>query len=173
MLIAVDKFRELVNTDESDIRLEFRIKALEQSIRSYTNNNFIDKNTLQKVEIIDGVFYCEKKLFKLGDTVQIFHTDFSDGIFVITKVLENGYEVDEECMNGSGDIAKVVYPSDIIMGAVSMIEFDLENEDHEGIASESISRHSVTYVTPTESNTLMGYPLRLTSCLKPYRRVKR
>jgi hypothetical protein len=36
------------------------------------------------------------------------------------------------------------------------------------VASETISRHSVTYVDQTGENTIMGYPVALMGFLKPY-----
>ena len=41
-----------------------------------------------------------------------------------------------------------------------------------GIASESISRHSVTYVDQTGTNTVMGYPVALMGFLKPYKKAR-
>jgi hypothetical protein len=40
------------------------------------------------------------------------------------------------------------------------------------VASETISRHSVTYVDQTGDNTIMGYPVALMGFLKPYRKAR-
>lgn len=66
----------------------------------------------------------------------------------------------------------VVYPADIKMGIVNMLKWDMENRDKAGIASETISRHSVTYVDQTSENTLIGYPVSLVGFLKPYRKAR-
>ena len=64
------------------------------------------------------------------------------------------------------------YPMDVKMGVVNLMKWDLEKRDKVGIASESISRHSVTYVDQTGANTLMGYPVSLMGFLKPYRKAR-
>lgn len=66
----------------------------------------------------------------------------------------------------------VVYPADIKMGVVNMLKWDMENRDKAGIASETISRHSVTYVDQTAANTMVGYPASLVGFLTPYRRAR-
>lgn len=66
----------------------------------------------------------------------------------------------------------VVYPADIKMGVVNLLKWELGNRDKVGIASETISRHSVTYVDQTAANTLMGYPASLMGFLKPYMKAR-
>ena len=58
------------------------------------------------------------------------------------------------------------------MGAVNLMKWELNNRDKVGIASEAISRHSVTYVDQTGANTLMGYPVALMGFLRPYKRAR-
>lgn len=60
------------------------------------------------------------------------------------------------------------WPMDIKLGVVRMMEWDLGTGTKAGIASESISRHSVTYESITKDNSIMGYPKRLMGFLKPY-----
>lgn len=60
------------------------------------------------------------------------------------------------------------WPMDIKLGVAKMIEFDLGIGTKAGIASETISRHSVTYESMTADNSIMGYPKRLMGFLKPY-----
>ena len=64
------------------------------------------------------------------------------------------------------------YPMDVKMGAVNLMKWELNNRDKVGVASESISRHSVTYVDQTGENTLMGYPVALMGFLRPYKRAR-
>ena len=64
------------------------------------------------------------------------------------------------------------YPMDIKMGAVNLMKWELGNREKVGIASESISRHSVTYVDQTGENTIMGYPVALMGFLRPYKRAQ-
>ena len=64
------------------------------------------------------------------------------------------------------------YPMDVKMGVVNLLKWDLDMREKVGVASESISRHSVTYVDQTGANTLMGYPVALMGFLRPYKRAR-
>ena len=65
------------------------------------------------------------------------------------------------------------WPPDIKMGVVKLIKYDLRNAPEKaGIASETLSRHAVTYETRTAENTAMGYPLALMGFLRPYMRAR-
>lgn len=60
------------------------------------------------------------------------------------------------------------YPMDVKMGAVHLMKWDLTSRDKAGVASETISRHSVTYRSDTETNYINGFPASLMGFLKPY-----
>ena len=47
MLIDVATLRKLIETDEDDFKLAFRVDAVEHSIRAYTNNDFLLRQTVQ------------------------------------------------------------------------------------------------------------------------------
>lgn len=174
MLMTVDELRKLVETDENDSSLMMRLNAIEQSIRSYTNNSFINRGTLQEASVLNGALLTELDDFRKGNTIEMFYTRASNGLYVISEVIAPcTYSLDTDCPDCAGKVALVKYPSDVLFGAAMMIRYDIENEGREGIASETISRHSVSYVVSNESNSLMGYPSKLTSFLRPYRRVKR
>ena len=64
------------------------------------------------------------------------------------------------------------YPMDVKMGAVNLLKWELNNRDKVGVASESISRHSVTYFDMAGDNSIMGYPKALMGFLKPYMRAR-
>lgn len=65
------------------------------------------------------------------------------------------------------------WPPDIKMGVVKLIKYDMSRmSEKAGIASETLSRHAVTYETRTAENTAMGYPLALMGFLKPYMRAR-
>ena len=173
MLIDIATLRKLIETEEDDFKLTFRVNAVEQSIRAYTNNNFLNKNTVQTMVIDNGEITVANAIFKINDTVQLFHTTLYDGIYTITDDLGNGiYKLNTEISDCVGTIGLVIYPQDVIAGAVGLIQYDIDNAGREGVASETISRHSVSYVNLGVSNTIMGYPVKLTSFLKPYRKMK-
>ena len=65
------------------------------------------------------------------------------------------------------------YPMDVKLGAVKLLKWDLNGHSEKlGVASETISRHSVTYVDQTGENTMMGYPAALMGFLRPYKRAR-
>ena len=64
------------------------------------------------------------------------------------------------------------YPMDVKMGVVNLLKWDLDMREKVGVASETISRHSVTYVDQTGENTLMGFPVALMGFLKPYMKAR-
>jgi hypothetical protein len=67
---------------------------------------------------------------------------------------------------------KIAYPADVKMGVVNLLKWEQNNRDKVGVASETISRHSVTYFNMDEQNTAMGYPVSLLGFLKPYTKAR-
>lgn len=113
MIISVDELRQFVQTDDSDPVLQVKLEGLESFIRKYTNNNFINRETLE-----------------------------------------------------------TEYPPDIKLGLINLMKWELENRNKVGIASETISRHSVTYFDQSAANTDGGFPVALLGFLKPYMRAR-
>jgi len=66
----------------------------------------------------------------------------------------------------------IEYPADVKMGVVNLMKWELNNRDKVGVASESISRHSVTYFDMTGDNSTIGYPKALLGFLRPYMRAR-
>lgn len=64
------------------------------------------------------------------------------------------------------------YPFDVKMGAINMLKWDIEMREKVGVASETISRHSVTYVSVDGDNSDGGYPKAVLGFLKPYKRAR-
>lgn len=63
---------------------------------------------------------------------------------------------------------EIAYPADVKMGVVNLLKWEQNNREKVGVASETISRHSVTYVDMKADNTAKGYPAHLMDFLKPY-----
>lgn len=174
MLIDVATLRKLIDTDEDDFKLTFRLNAVEQFIRAYTNNDFLVRETVQTMSIDGGVLTVINAIFKVGNTVQLFHTGYLDGIYTVNDDLGHGcYKLNAELPDCLGTVGLVRYPQDVIAGAVAMVSYDIDSEGREGVASESLSRHSVSYVNLGSGNSIAGYPTHVTAFLKPYRKVKR
>lgn len=172
MIISVEGLKKIITTTEPDTVLELKLQALEQAIRKYTNNNFQVRGIRSRGNFENGKLYCDTGKLKVDDTVQITDSDFNLGLITI-KEMSDGAITCENCFDEEDVlVTKVSYPVDVIMGAVNMIKWDLENRDKVGIQSETISRHSVTYFNMDGDNSTIGYPKSLLGFLKPYMKAR-
>lgn len=175
MIISVEKAKTLLDLKGwTDAKIEMKLKAIEQVIRKYTNNNFQDRGYRTKADIIDGGFMSTFDApFAVGDTVQITESIYSNGVYTIEEIDGNVFEVDavnlkdEDCVL----VTKIVYPADVIDCCLNLLEWEKNNRAKVGIKSETLSRHSVTYFDQDASNQVMGYPVSLLGCLKAYRKA--
>jgi hypothetical protein len=176
MIMTVSELRQYITTDETDQVLEGRLLALELLIRAYTNNNF-------QVRAFRGVAVAMSSghqlmmnttsPFKAGDTLQISESELNAGLVNVRTSTNGTISVKEDLYDESGVvITKVVYPMDVKMGVVNLMKWELNNREKVGVASESISRHSVTYFNMDGDNSLMGYPKSLLGFLKPYKKAR-
>lgn len=62
----------------------------------------------------------------------------------------------------------VEFPPDVKMGAINLLKWDFGFRDKVGIASESISRHSVSYSGVSGDDSVGGYPAGLVGFLRLY-----
>lgn len=174
--MTVAELRQFVTTDETDRALEARLQALEISIRAYTNNAFQNRGFRCVADIRGGVFMSESLIpFDVGDTVMISQSDLqSDWLCTVKEVTDdttftvNEAVADDDCVL----VTKVVYPADIKLGVANMLKWQLENGDKVGVASETISRHSVTYFNMDGDNSTLGFPKSLTGFLRPYMKAR-
>lgn len=173
MILTTDELRRYMTTEEEDSALEAKLSALELLIRAYTHNNFQQRAVRRMADIASGSFVMNGNPFKAGDTVQVTDSLFNDGLYTVMEADESTITVKEDCMDEDDVlVTRVVYPMDIKMGAVNLMKWELNNREKVGIASESISRHSVTYESMTEDNSIMGYPKSLMGFLKPYMKAR-
>lgn len=56
MIMTIEEFRLLNDTDDSDEIIKMKLEALELMIRKYTNNNFQMRNFRTTANISDGRF---------------------------------------------------------------------------------------------------------------------
>lgn len=155
--------------------LEMKLKAVEQAIRQYTNNTFQNRHirlacysTGKKLVSPTGAH-----LFKLNDTVQISVEHLNKGLYVVEEVGQDYIIVDREMYESMYNlVTKVEYPIDIIEGAINMLRWDMFDREKIGVASETISRHSVSYVQYDGSNTIGGYPISLFGFADLYKRAR-
>ena len=173
MIISVEDFKKHVETTLEDSVLEGKLQALELLIRKYTNNNFQNRGIRFQCNIMQTKLYLTTPFLKVGDTIQISESIYSDGIYVI-KAMEEGFVVLDKPLFDETDVlvTKVEYPMDVVFGTINMMKWDLENRDKVGIQSETISRHSVTYFNMDGDNSSMGYPKSLLGFLVPYKKAR-
>lgn len=172
MIMTVEDLRKNIETQLSDEVLEAKLQALEMAVRSYTNNNFQNRNIRFRCPVVNGKLSCSTPLLNPGDTIQISDSVFNDGIYAIREVEEGFMKLDREAVDEDAVlITKVVYPADVAAGVINMMRWDLENRDKVGIQQETISRHSVTYFNMDGENSSMGYPKSLLGFLNPYKKA--
>lgn len=174
MIMTVEELKQYITTEEPDSLLDAKLRAVEQLIRKYTNNNFQKRAYRVTADIVKDVFLSDVLVpFKIGDTIQISNSPMNDGIYIVTEVEVSTFKVDRDVLEGTNVIVtKVEYPMDIKLGVVNMIKWDLENRSKVGIQSETISRHSVTYFNMDGDNSALGYPKSLIGFLKPYMKAR-
>ena len=173
MILSVEKAKSLIGFPNwDDEKIEMKLKAVEQTIRAYTNNNFQDRDYRRTADIVGGLFLVEALTpFDIGDTVQISETRLNKGLFTVSSVDDSTFTV-EESVKDENDVlvTKIVYPADVIDCCVNLMEWEVNNRGKVGIKSETLSRHSVTY--EDSASMFMGYPASLLGCLKPYRKAR-
>ena len=176
MIMTVAELRRFIETEEEDQVLEAKLQALELSIRAYTNNNFQLRAFRAVAVALPGHdLLCNGIIpFRAGDTLQITESNLMGNMLVTVESVEgNKVTVAEDILDESGVvITKVKYPPDVKMGVVNLMKWELDNREKVGVASESISRHSVTYFNMDGDNSIMGYPKSLMGFLRPYKKAR-
>ena len=173
MIISVEDFKKHVETPLEDSVLEAKLQALDLLIRKHTNNNFQNRGIRFKCPIMQTKLYLKTPFLKVGDTIQISESIYSDGIYEIKEIEDDYIKLDKQLFDEAEVlVTKVEYPMDVVLGAVNMMKWDLENRDKVGIQSETISRHSVTYFNMDGDNSSMGYPKSLLGFLVPYKKAR-
>ena len=176
MIISVEQAKKEIGDFKgwSDAKIKRKLNAIEQAIRSYTNNNFQDRDCRRTADIVGGFFYVEALTpFEVGDTVQINESRLNKGLFTVISTDDSTFMVEESVKDEKNVlVTKVVYPADVIECAYDLLEWDLNHGNKVGIQSETLSRHSVTYFNMDGDNSIMGYPKSLMGVLKPYMKAR-
>lgn len=175
MILSVEKAKSLIDFNGwTDEKIEMKLKAVEQTIRAYTNNNFQKRTHRRTADIVGGLFVVEAlNPFDIGDTVQISESALNAGLYTVTTADDTAFMVLEDVEDENNVLCtKVEYPADVIDCAVNLLEWEVRNRGKVGIQSETLSRHSVTYFNMDGDNSVMGYPKSLIGCLKPYKKAR-
>ncbi len=173
MIISVEQAKALIDlADWKDEKIEMKLKAVEQTIRAYTNNNFQVRGYRVRASIANGELVSETPIpFSIGDTVQISESRLNNGLFTILATRSTAFTVSEDLKDEDAVlVTKIVYPADVIDCCVSLLEWSKNYGGKVGIKSETLSRHSVTY---EDSATLfMGFPVGILNGLKLYKKAR-
>lgn len=162
---------ELRNHTESE--LTGKLEAIERMIRAYTNNNFQNRNVRFVAESRGDRLLGTSAFLRAGDTIQITQSKVNDGLYVIVEMTGDVIRVNKDLFHVSENlVTKIEYPPDVKEGVLNLLKWEVENRKKAGIQSETLSRHSVTYITQDASNQVMGYPAILMGFLKPYMKAR-
>ena len=172
MILTVEELMSLPEFQGQDEdTLIQKLLAVEEMVRSYTHNNFQNRNIRFEASSWNNVLEGASPFLKEGDTVQVTESGVNDGLYVVAGVDLNNerVEVDKTLWKVRHNlVTKVEYPFDVKMGVVNLMKWEVTNRDKVGIKQETLSRHSVTYYDQDSTNTVMGYPVSLMAFLKPY-----
>lgn len=185
MLMTVEELKQYIKTEEPDALLEAKLKALELTIRRYTNNNFQKRGFRVTADIRGGVFMSGSLIpFKVGDTIMVSESDLqSDCLATVTEVNDMEFKTDAEWADDNSVlVTKVEYPLDVKLGAVNILKWQLKNEaaaagdtSKKDIQSETLSRYSVTYATDSTETDLaadFGVPKKHVAFLSLYEKAR-
>ena len=174
MIISVKEAKKLIAglADWTDEKVERKLKAIEQTIRSYTNNNFQDRDCRRTADIVGGSLYVEALTpFDVDDTVMITETKLNKGLFTVLSVDDSYFKVNEDVKDEKDVlVTKVHYPEDVVDCCLNLLEWEKDNRKKVGIKSETLSRHSVTY--EDSSSMFMGYPIGILNAVQLYKKVR-
>lgn len=179
MIISAQELKDKhkIFTSINDEILQMRIDAVETSIRKVTHNNFQNKYMRMEAKAENNKILGFSPYFKIGDTIEISKSYVNDGLYIINQI-DNGLILNNTLYDTPYNlVTKIVYPLDVIQGAIDMLKWmerneafnDLEKE--KPIQSETISRHSITYAsdsTDLDIDPIFGVPYKYTSFLKRY-----
>lgn len=183
MLVDIDDVLALPEYEGADPEaLKRKINGIESAIRSYTNNNFIVRGARVQAPSTDGLLRGNSPYIKGGDRVHIVGSGFLDdasgmfirndmnvGLYDVESVNDGYIALDETLHNADvNDVFLVRYPEAIKAGVIDLLKWEATGRDKVGVASETISRHSVSYYQFNDSEMVMGYPASLMGFLKPF-----
>lgn len=105
-----------------------------------------------------------KKFVEIDEDAQVLEAKLQALELLIQRYTNNNFK---RHLTPEGE-----YPMDIKMGVANLMKWEADNRDKVGVATETISRHSVTYFNMDGDNSIMGYPKALMGFLKPYKRAR-
>lgn len=173
MLMSIEELKKIYTDKDfskfSDDRLKMKLEAIEIVIRNYTHNNFQNIDIRTDAISVNNYIFGSFLYFKVGDTVQITNSRINDGLYTIVESENGAIKLDRDIYDSSMTITKIEYPIDVIDGAIELLDWECNQKGKkQGISSETISRHSVSYKQYDEKNTVEGFPSELFKFAKKY-----
>ena len=166
MIISVQEIKEIVDFKGwDDKKIERKLKAIEETIRKYTNNNFQNRFIRIECPVVAQKLYGVHTALKVGDTVQVTESMFNNGLYVITNIEGKMIELDKNLLDESHVlVTKIEYPDDVVECCINLMDWEVNHRAKLGIKSETLSRHSVTY--EDSSAMFNGYPISILGGVK-------
>lgn len=163
-----------INPDITQLELD----AIEQQVRTLTNNNFHNRNkriTGLRFSETGLTLIYEAKGFEIGATIEINNSRFNDGIYTIVSIdseqitlnKTTTYEYAPDAL-----MTKVEYPTDIVVGVMKVLKYELKMASKIGVKSETVSRMSKTYFDVHSKDNVEGIPASVWSFLKKYKKLR-
>ena len=173
MIISLETAKGFVDLKGwTDERIQLKLKAIEETVRKYTNNNFQNRS-IRGVCAVDeqSMIYGIIPGIKAGDTIQISESKYNSGLYVVDAVTDDQIIVSKELTaEESFLVTKIEYPENVIECCINLLEWSITHGSKVGIKSETLSRHTVTY---EDSGTLYdGYPIGILNGLKMYKKAR-
>ena len=174
MIISVETLMAMTEfKGQSETVLQMKLNAVEELIRSYTNNNFQNRFVRFEAASLGNRVFGTSSYLVVGDTVQISQSKVNDGLYTITELGDDFIRLDKDLFTTDYNlVTKVEYPDDVVAGVLNLMIWEVENRQKVGIKSETLSRHSITYFDQDANNSAMGYPVSLLGFLKPYMKAR-
>lgn len=154
---------------EKTEEIQARLRGIEDFIRAYTNNKFQDRKRRERVRIKGQQALGSLSYFRTGDLVEISESGLNAGVYRIERIDAKGCELSGGPLTDEGPVlmTRVSYPWGVQEVALRMLDWDLTNRSKLGIASETLSRHSISYADQNQGQHA-GYPLAIISGLAPW-----
>lgn len=174
MIVSVQDVLDYIQKDDiPEGVIKRKIAAIENLIRSETNNNFQRRELRFYAASFGGKLVCTMPFFlQAGDTVEI-NESVNEGLYTVIEAGNGEICLDKQLYDSSRNmITKVVYPEDVQEGVLNLLKWEFNMRSKTGIKSETISRHSVTYYDMDTENSADGYPVSLIGFLEPYRQMR-
>lgn len=81
-------------------------------------------------------------------------------------------ETNNDFAKYADETGAIQWPDDIKLGVLNLMQWDDAYRAKQGLASETISRHSVTYAGNTAAESIAGFPASMFGFVDPYRRAR-